>query len=50
MGIQASAIEGTPVAPEIAWMILPLKLSKEQVKLLRQEIAEEDRESPELAA
>jgi hypothetical protein len=45
-----SAIEGTPVAPEIAYVVLPLRLTKEQVRLLREEITEEVQGSPELAA
>jgi hypothetical protein len=44
------AIEGTPDPPELAYMVLPLRLTKEQVKLLRQEITEEVQENPALAA
>jgi len=39
-----------PPVPELAYMVLPLRLTKEQVKLLRQEITEEVQESSKLAA
>jgi hypothetical protein len=45
-----SAVEGAPAAPEIAYLVLPLKLATKQVKLLREEITEDVQESQALAA